>query len=276
VSSFGLAHLCRELRAEFRPLFIARTTFVIRGDEVNAFIDSFILLKDTDISTLVARIRIEPWSFWAPVGADVFELDLKPLLPLSQVAEDISIVFKQTTYYTDLETSVEDDDIHDRTLQELLEEMLGIHDFAMFTAFAKRAIPQIKLCALKSFAWIFYGQRSFVDVDTNNFTLEVNISAQYWISLFGFASDEYEGRVYGLERALRKDEKTFKDSGMGFFPRLDAQLGHVEFIKSGGESTIGRSENLAQWQWQQRMEGLTWSGDMKGGKTPGKVIRYCD
>ena len=47
VLSFNLAHLCRELRAIYRPLFIARTAFVIRGDEVNASIDSVILLKDT-------------------------------------------------------------------------------------------------------------------------------------------------------------------------------------------------------------------------------------
>lgn len=93
------------------------------------------------------------------------------------MAEDISIVFEQTTYYTDLETSVGDDDIQDGTLQELLEEMLGIHDFAMFTAFAKRAIPQIKLYAFKGFAWIYYGRRSFVEVDRNTFSLEINSSA---------------------------------------------------------------------------------------------------
>jgi hypothetical protein len=270
VPSFGLAHLCRELGAEFRPLFIARTTFFIRGDEINAFIDSIVLLKDTDISTLVARIRIEP----RPVGADTFELDLKPLLQLSQVAEGISVVFKQTAYFTELELSVEDDDVQDRTLQELLEEMLGIHDFAISIAFEERAIPQIALCAWKSYAWIYDDRESVVEVNTNALSLEISISAQYWSPLFGFGWRQKTESI----TMLRKIEKAFKDSGMGLFPRLDAQLQNNcrSFIKSGGASTISRSENLARWQWQERMGGLTWSTDMKGGRTPGKVIRYQD
>jgi hypothetical protein len=156
VPSFGLAHLCRELRAEFCPLFIARTTFVIRGDEVNAFIDSVILLKDTDISTLIARIRIEPW----PVRAAIFELDLKPLLQLSQLAEDISVVFKQTAIYTALYLTDPDDDVpvKDRTLQELLKEMLGIYDLAMFIGFAERAIPKM----------ILHAETNYADVNEGN------------------------------------------------------------------------------------------------------------
>lgn len=141
VPSFGLARLCREIHAEFRPLFIARITFVIRGDNINAFIDSIIFPKDTDISTLVARIRIEPW----PVGDEVFTLDLKPLLQISQLAEDISLVFKQTVFIQRLKCLMQKEQVQDRTLQELLEEMLGIRYFTTFIGFAEQAIPWITL-----------------------------------------------------------------------------------------------------------------------------------
>jgi hypothetical protein len=269
VSPFGLAHVCREIRAEFRPLFVARTTLVIRGDEINAFIDSILFLEDIDISTLVARIRVEP----SPVGAGEFTLDLKPLLQLSQVAEDISIVFKQTIHNTKVGLSDRGDDVQDRTLQELLEEMLGIQDFAMFIAFAERAIPQIKLHAWKIYAWI-HDADGFVDeVYAHDLALQVNISAQYWSPLFGY-TDEYQWRLKTESKTML--EKKFEDGGMGLFPRLDAFWHGVSFIKSGAASMIRQSywsENLVRWQWQQRMEGLTWSRDMKGGKTPGKMIR---
>jgi hypothetical protein len=270
VSPFSLAHVCKEIRAEFRPLFIARTTFVIRGGAINAFIDSIILLKDTDISTLVARIRVEP----GPLGAFDFKLDLKPLLQLSQVAEEVSLVFKQTAYYTEIDLA-ENDEVQDRTLQELLEEMLGIHDFAMFIAFAERAIPQIKLYADTSYARI--RGDPVVEVNTNALWLEVSISAHYWSPLLALASDEYGWDQRAESKTLlRKIEKVFGDGGMGVFPRLDGQWYRTSFIKSDGASTTGTSEDLERWQWQERMEGLTWSGDMKGGKTPGKVMRYYD
>ncbi|OSS46978.1 hypothetical protein B5807_08719 [Epicoccum nigrum] len=128
VPSFGLAHLCREIHAEFSPLFIARITFVIRGDNINAFIDSIIFPKDTD-----------------PVGDEVFTLDLKPLLQISQLAEDISLVFKQTVFIQRLKCLMQKEQVQDRTLQELLEEMLGIRYFTAFIGFAEQAIPWITL-----------------------------------------------------------------------------------------------------------------------------------
>ncbi|KAG9200023.1 hypothetical protein G6514_007728 [Epicoccum nigrum] len=177
--SLGLAHLCRKIRAEFRPLFIARTTFVIRGDDINGFINSIIFPKDTDISTLVARIRIELWL----VGDEVFTLDLKPLLQLSQLAEDISVVFKQTVFNQRLKCLMQKEQVQDRTLQELFEEMLGIRDFTMFIGFAEQAIPWITLYAHSSYADT-YGQESHIRADTVVISVEVGISDQYWSPLF--------------------------------------------------------------------------------------------
>lgn len=270
MSFFSLAHLCREIRAEFRPFFISRTTFVIRGNEVNAFIDSVILLKDTNISTLVARIRIEP----SPIITQDFELDLKPLLQLSQVAEDISVVFKQTMYDTKVDPFTGDDP-QDRTLQELLEEMLGIQDFAMFITFAEREITQIKLYARTIYAWIQDTQENVTEVNANDLVLEVKISAQYWSPLFKCTDEYLWGQKTESKTMQRKFiDKELEERGMGLFPLLDAYWYGISFIKSGDASRIGyRSGNLVRWQWQQRVEGLTWSGDLKGGKTPGKVVR---
>lgn len=271
VPSLGLAHTCRKLRAEFRPLFIARTTFVVKGEDINEFIDSIISPKDTDISTLVARMRIEPY----PVGSYDFELDLKPLLQLSQVAEDISIVFKQTAFDITLYLGDTDDDVpvQDRTLQELLEEMLGIYDFAMFIGFAERAIPQIKLSAETGYAEI--NERA-PGICTYVMSVDVSLPDQYRNPLF-----EYTG-VPLSRKMLHKMEKTFIDSGTGLFPLLlgDVASFRTNFtsgsacIEHGVFGTCPYCRLRNETGWQGRMEGLTWSRDMKGGKTSGKLIRY--
>ena len=132
------------------------------------------------------------------------------------------------------------DDVQDRTLQELLEEMLGIQDFAMFITFVERAITQIKLYARIIYAWVYDAQEFVAEVNANDLALEVNISAQHWSPLFGY-TDEYLWRQKTESKTMLRKfvEKEFEEGGMGLFPRLDAYWHGISFIKSGGASRIG-------------------------------------
>jgi hypothetical protein len=72
-------------------------------------------------------------------------------LQISQLAEDISLVFKQTVFIQRLKCLMQKEQVQDRTLQELLEEMLGIRYFTAFIGFAEQAIPWITLYAHSSY-----------------------------------------------------------------------------------------------------------------------------
>ena len=133
--SLGLAQLCKTLRAEFRPLFIGRTTFVIQGNDIDALIRDIILPPDTDIKSTAARIVID-------AAKDHFSFDVKPLLHTSQVAKNISIVIKKTHLYYPAE------EFKDRTIQELLSIILGIQDTETFLSFVERAFCSMTLNVL--------------------------------------------------------------------------------------------------------------------------------
>ena len=130
--SLGLAQLCRILRAEFRPLFIARTTFVIQGKDIDALIRDIISPPDTDIQGTAARIVID-------AAKDHFSVDVKRLLHISQATKDISIVIKKTHLYYPAE------DFKDRTIQELLRIILGVQDTDTFLSFVERAVCSMTL-----------------------------------------------------------------------------------------------------------------------------------
>lgn len=140
----------------------------------------------------------------------------------------------------------------------------------MFISFAERASPQIMLCAVGSYADI--NNQEYV-IDTNLMQVEVGISDPDWNPLFDYGA--------GMsKKTLRQTKKTFIDSDMGLVPQIaeHGSLISTFFVKVGSAAPLDcQLKNPARWQWQERMEGLTWSRDMKGGKTSGKAIRYyCD
>lgn len=133
--SLGLAQLCRILRAEFRPLYLARTTFVIQEKDIDALIRDIVLPPNTDIQSTAARIVID-------AAKDHFSVDIKPLLRISQVTKDISIVIKKTHLYYPAE------EFKDRTIQELLRIILGIQDTETFLSFVERAVRSMTMNVL--------------------------------------------------------------------------------------------------------------------------------
>jgi hypothetical protein len=133
--SLDLAQLCRKLRAEFRPLFIAQTTFVIQGEDIGTLIDSIILPPDTDVRSTAARVVIDAARYH-------FSVDVKLLLHLFQVAKDISFVIKKTHLYYPA------DEFKDRTIHEIFRIMLRIQDTETFLSFVERTVCSMTLSVI--------------------------------------------------------------------------------------------------------------------------------
>lgn len=129
-----LAHVCRTLRAEFLPMFMARTAFSIRYDDIHGLIECFVFPPTMDIEKAIGQVVFEPKQQWA-----TRIIDVKPLLLLSEAAKGISFVFKDVTIEGDM-----DDKARDYTLQELLEALLGV-DCSSFLSYAREIVCSMML-----------------------------------------------------------------------------------------------------------------------------------
>jgi hypothetical protein len=130
-----LAHVCRTLRAEFLPMFMARTAFSIRFDDIHALIECFIFPPTMVAEKANGQIVVEPDQQWARRSV----IDLKPLLLLLEAAKGISFVFKHVTINGDVENKA-----RDYTLQELLEALLGV-DCSSFSSYARENVCSMML-----------------------------------------------------------------------------------------------------------------------------------
>ncbi|OSS47212.1 hypothetical protein B5807_10034 [Epicoccum nigrum] len=224
--SLDLAQLCRKLRAEFRPLFIAQTTFVIQEEDIGTLIDSIILPPDTDVRSTAVRVVIDAARYH-------FSVDVKPLLHLSQVAKDISFVIKKTHLYYPA------DEFKDRTIHEIFRIMLRIQDTETFLSFVERTsqreekkfIPRT-LCGRRIWAW---------RTDTG---IHGSISGMCVVKRSSVAghADFFQRRRIGLL------QRKILGTGMKLLYDRRGPRTPINFLKVGE-------------QWQERLNELPWSED---------------
>jgi hypothetical protein len=252
----GLAQFGRILRAEFRPLFIARTMFVIQGKDIDALIRDIILPPDTDIQSTAARIVIE-------AAKDHFSVDVKPLLRISLVAKDISIVVKKTYLYYPAEES------KDRTIQELLTIMLQIQDTETFLSFVERTVCSMTLNVLPFKMRFPVEPEGREEVHRTKLvrSLDIGLADRHWSSWF----DEWNVRS---QEKLRRWPCRFLPEDTHRFLSEETQR---EILGTGMELLYDRRGprtpiNFLKIgeQCQEQLKQLPWSEDVKAGENPGK------
>lgn len=115
-------------------MFMARTAFSIRFDDIDELIECFVFPPTKDAEKAIGQVVFEPEQQWA--GGSI---DVRPLLLLSEAAKGISFVFKHATIQGDV-----DNKARDYTLQELLEALLGV-DCSSFLSYARETVCSMML-----------------------------------------------------------------------------------------------------------------------------------
>ena len=115
-------------------MFMARTAFSIRYDDIHGLIECFVFPPTMNVEKAIGQVVFEPKQQWAGRSIDV-----KPLLLLSEAAKGISFVFKHVAIEGDVDYNV-----RDYTLQELLGALLGV-DCSSFVSYARETFCSMML-----------------------------------------------------------------------------------------------------------------------------------
>lgn len=129
-----LAHVCRTLRADFLPLFMARIAFSVWFDDIYDLIGCFIFPPTVDAEMAIGQVVIEPRQQWRSTS-----INEKPLLLLLEAAKGISVVLKNVEIADHVEPKA-----RDYTPQELLKALLGV-DCSCFSSYARETVCSMML-----------------------------------------------------------------------------------------------------------------------------------
>jgi hypothetical protein len=213
-----LAHVCRALRAEFLPMFMACTAFSVRFHDLHALIECFIFPPTMDAEKAIGQIVVEAHRPWARGS-----IDLKPLLLLLEAAKGMSVVFKRVKI-DDLENKV-----RDYTLQELLEALLGF-DCSSFSSYAREAVCSMMLDLVEC-----HNEHESV-IGANK--LKITLTERHWKPWMAYwSSRSYAARKLG-------NVTNIEDRGIGTGP---------PFTMYWDPNRITMFRKLERWSWVERL-----------------------